>query len=552
MVSFFICVVALTNPLFSQSIIISEVMSNPNGAWNDIPGDDSNEFIELYNFGPDSIDLEGWSIDDGDDIDFLTNCQAILPVLPSDSDGIYNSTIISPFGFALIIDPEYVSQANDQPYNWPAGCVVLTISSTTDLGGSRLSDDDPITIFDSYGDTIDYFPAEFDPEEGSSIERNLPNSAGNWMQCNAGSTPGYRNSNWPFPRDLRIDSLISSSNPITSSPGSLFVFISNSGDDDFTDGILYIFLSEELTEPIDSFSISFVEAGGQRVIEFPLDLPNGHWTIIAQLGEDDNSSNNSGAIDLLFGPDGWPICITEFMFMPLTGYSEWIEIYNRGEESIDLTGWQIGDELTLKNIPACTLDAGQFAVLCRDTSTFFDTLCEGSILLEPSSWASLNNDEDQIRLFDNNGLPRQSIQYNSNNFGECMTNGISAEVTSIGGTSLVCSPSGNSVGCDNAIWSKPEGDKIIEIEPNPFDPSLENVLIKLSLPAGGLEVKIYDRLGNIKKVLSSPDNPIGYEISWNGTDDRGDVLPSGIYIVFAKDSDGNRVKKAIAITGGVK
>ena len=46
----------------NRNIQINEVMSNPIGNSTEVPGDKSNEFIELINIGTVPIDVRGWKI----------------------------------------------------------------------------------------------------------------------------------------------------------------------------------------------------------------------------------------------------------------------------------------------------------------------------------------------------------------------------------------------------------------------------------------------------------------------------------------------------------
>lgn len=66
--------------------------------------------------------------------------------------------------------------------------------------------------------------------------------------------------------------------------------------------------------------------------------------------------------------------------------------------------------------------------------------------------------------------------------------------------------------------------------PNPFNPSTTikfeiNQIIKVS-------IKIYDTLGKEIKLLLDKDLPTGeYTIQWDGKDDKGNILPGGVYFV---------------------
>lgn len=536
----------------ADSPIISEIMSNPVGDWSSIPGDDSNEFIEIYNPGPDSIDLAGWSIDDGDDDDILVAASDGMTTLPSDPDGIYTSTVLSPEGFAIILDPEYTDPANDQPYDWPEGTLILSILSTTDLGGSRLSDDDPIYLIDSSGDTVDSYSASITSVEGKSIERLDIDIASGWAISLAsnGCTPGARNSVWPYPHDLRLDSIVLVENPVEMPPVILTAFVGNSGEETFASGVVYLFDSSDESNLLDSSSIPTLEPGEWAEISLSGMVDDGTFDLFVRLGEDDFLGNNTAEVSVLVGSAGWPICITEIMFMPLTGSSEWIELYNISDETVEIFGWEFGDNISTHSLPDFSLEPGGFALLCADSASFLDSVCAGASITEPGSWPALNNDNDAARLFDSNGLLRQIIEYDADALGDCMIKGISAEVTEPGGSELSCCPAGGTPGCENAIRQLSTGENSVDAEPNPFDPADGPTTITVCLPASGIEAAIYDRSGRRRRTLCTPEEPVGYEIPWDGKDDDGWTLPAGIYIVFAVDSEGNSAKAAVAVKGG--
>jgi len=533
-------------------VILSEIMSNPAGGETSIPGGDSNEFIELYNTGTDTVDLSGWTFDDGDSDDELIYASFIMSPLPDDPDGIYDTMLLPPGGYAIILDPEYIDPANDQPYDWPAGAVILTIATTTDLGGSRLATTDPITLYNNVGVPIDSFPNPFDPGDGVSAERTAPVQTADWSASIAlsGSTPGYRNSHWPFASDLSLDSLTTPENPATTSPVTVFAHIKNVGESGFDGGKVYLFRDTLETEVLDSANTGYLGVGESGEIALTADVADGSYHFCARLSGDDNPMNDEAILAVFVGPTGWPICITEIMFKPFTGEPEWIELYNWGEQAIDLSGWRAGDAVDLYDIPDTVLSPESFLVLCADTAAFADTICEGAILLEPSNWPALNNDNDIVRLFDSDGLPRHSVGYDESAMGNCMDYGISAEVVEIGNSSVGCSPAGSTPGCENAIWLVRPDKCDVDADPNPFDPSEGPTIIDINLPGTGITVAIYDRLGRKLVTLADPETPKGLSFPWDGRDSSGQVLPAGMYILFAKDSESNSAKTVIAIKGG--
>lgn len=202
---------------FNSRVVINEAMANPNGSSGPGKPEDRNEFVELYNISDENVNLSGWHITDFDASDIITTWvdSNLLIKYPSI---IINSTNLPPYTFALILDPEY-TMINPlggyvQPYNFPAGTLILTVGNTTI--GDELQNNDPLLLFspDSaestcFGtpfDTTDTFP--YSAGDGFSWERISPtahDSANNWRVSidPSGSSPGQENSVISF-QDLAI------------------------------------------------------------------------------------------------------------------------------------------------------------------------------------------------------------------------------------------------------------------------------------------------------------------------------------------------------------
>ena len=69
--------------------------------------------------------------------------------------------------------------------------------------------------------------------------------------------------------------------------------------------------------------------------------------------------------------------------------------------------------------------------------------------------------------------------------------------------------------------------------PNPFNPETQ---IAYQLASGGFaSISIYDLLGREIKTLVSEDQPAGsYTVTWNGTDELGNKVTSGVYLYTLK------------------
>ena len=193
--------------LAQSRLLITEVMSNVRGSEQTCG--DRNEFIEIYNDSPDTIDIADYFISDldvtPDEICAWEN-DSLLIKYP----GVcIHSTMVPPYSYALILDREYASSdtsgGNGQPYDIPDSTLILTTDDTTI--GDGLASNDPLLLFSavdacttSFGtpfDSLDLFPS--DPGDGISWERieiSVPDEADNWHPSldPSGCTPGRENS----------------------------------------------------------------------------------------------------------------------------------------------------------------------------------------------------------------------------------------------------------------------------------------------------------------------------------------------------------------------
>lgn len=85
------------------------------------------------------------------------------------------------------------------------------------------------------------------------------------------------------------------------------------------------------------------------------------------------------------------VVINEIQYHPLAG-DEWIELYNRGAEPVDLGGWQLADAVAY-DIPAGT------------------TLAPDSYLVIDGFTGRLDNAHDRVLLLDDRGNPADEVHY---------------------------------------------------------------------------------------------------------------------------------------------
>lgn len=204
------------------TLIISEVMANPCGD-NEVKK--WNEYVELYNYGDQPVDVYGWWLADNGENgtpDELVAWSQRNPATPLPGNLVLNSTIIPAKGFALILSPSYAEGVYpyNMPYSLPANTVILTAANSRSLGddASSIVGDGPgrdvlvlykggssviQEVISTYGtpklaqyvadvrdNYLDSLP--LDLHECSSAERIIPTGADgaeNWREISNGS-PG--------------------------------------------------------------------------------------------------------------------------------------------------------------------------------------------------------------------------------------------------------------------------------------------------------------------------------------------------------------------------
>jgi len=123
------------------TVIISEVMANPCGG---IEVKKWNEYVELYNYGDQPMDVNGWwlaDIGNSGTPDELVAWSQRNPTVSLSGNLILNSTIIPAKSFALILSPSYAEGVYPytMPYHIPANTVILTAATSHSLGDDAAS-----------------------------------------------------------------------------------------------------------------------------------------------------------------------------------------------------------------------------------------------------------------------------------------------------------------------------------------------------------------------------------------------------------------------------
>ena len=245
-------------------------------------------------------------------------------------------------------------------------------------------------------------------------------------------------------------------------------------------------------------------------------------------------------------------------------YLEWVELFNRGETEVDLSGWVFIEGGDTTELPEEAIISGRgFLVLARHLLTSSEEMSFERYWGDSSGvWGddlgedypafevqmSLKNSEGQVILWDG-GSYQTSFSWNSDAGG-----GVSWERIDLDGPEEPTSwwpcpdPEGSTPGWGESHRDYSPEKLVIEVDPEVFVGKEESTTIRYQLPPNTeLTLKLYDIEGRLRKTFDLTEGRQIEEIQWSGEDDNGQLLSGGIYILHAATSGGHSGVKTITI-----
>lgn len=200
---------------------------------------------------------------------------------------------------------------------------------------------------------------------------------------------------------------------------------------------------------------------------------------------------------------------------------EWIEVYNSGGSSVNLSGWKFYEEGSNHGLSeyqgGMTISSNGYAVIVSDPAKFLEDYPGHSGIIIDSSWSSFNNAGESLALKDNN-------------------NSLIFEVTYVGGGQA--SGDGNSLQYVNGSWlaaiptpGATNSDEVID--PNNQNTGGENNTENTSTTSTSNEkevlTKVYD--GTIVKVQVDSNAIVGvpFKFKVSAYDEFGRELNVGVF-----------------------
>lgn len=440
-------------------IVISEIM------YNAMPGTDTLEYIEFYNNGSTSINLEGYEITEGVEHTFesynlaagayvlvAVNASAIQEAFGKEaiewtSGGLSNSgedvNLLDANGNEVtyvefgVSDPWPAKEvgksirfcnpglANNDPANWSISIELLATIGGQDIYGTPLASCGVAPL------VAEFSASTTSIETGQSVDFTDESTGAptSWAWTFEGGTPSSSSSQ--NPQDIVYN---------TAGVYDVVLTISKDGDNNTETKTNYITVVDPITPPVASFTANLTTIFVGQSVQFTstsANDPDTHsWTFEGGTPETSNVQNpsvsyttagiydvslivaNGGGSDELVEMDYITVLpatlgdlvITEIMYNPPEAGDdilEYIEVYNNSEETVDLIGYNFtaGVEYTF---PTMDLASGAYVLVAKDAAAMQSVL--GITSLQWTS-GSLSNSGELIKLSSPTGITIDSIPY---------------------------------------------------------------------------------------------------------------------------------------------
>lgn len=518
-------------PLLYGDIIISEIFPDPSPS----AGLPEEEFIEVFNNTSDTIDLSRLSFCDA------TN-SVKLPLFK-----------LQPSGYCILTSNSSLSEFENYG---PVIGLPLWPSLNNSSDKLSLKDEYGKIIFGlAYSDT--WYKDPLKKEGGWTLEIANPKEFcaenENWKVSEdiLGGSPGKINSIATSVADLTPPQLLELT---VLDPMSLLLRFDETLDTllSVSNFIIDPYTSITKINKIDNQTISLI-------LTSSLQVKTRYQLRLESIKDCKGNVLLAGVIEFLLAEssDSLDIVINEILFNPLTGGSDFVEIYNRSDKIIDLKNWKIGTlkKDTLSELKVCSssstlLFPGNFICFTPDVDflkTHYNVPYPERVL--PMQLPSFSDDLGTVVLVNPEQKTVDRFDYREDYHFPLIDNkeGISLERLSLYAPSN--HPHNWHSAAETAGWATPgyensqakEGyfPKPITIDPKVFTPDQDamndytSINYRLSDPGFVGTISIYDVKGRKIKVLAN-NHLLGREgfFQWDGTNEEGQLASIGYYIIL--------------------
>lgn len=504
-------------------IVINELMPDPTPR-EDLP---ESEFIELLNNSNKVINLQGWSLSD------LVSTAVLAEYL------LFPDSII------------IICAKNDRIIFEPFGAV-LTVSNWPSLNnaGDMISLKEPAgTIIDQVNYSPNWFHDESKKDGGWSLELIFPkhncSSEANWTASTdvRGGTPGKPNTVF-IPEDNTAPWLISQQ--IYSD--SLNIIFSET---------VQISQAQLILIPKDA-GLTIHQSDNWLTVRFDQSLKRSEPFLLIINAIQDCNGNSSEVIELEFVIPDTPgyadVVINEILFNPRVDAVDFIELYNTSDKYYDLSGWTLSNGNQTKILEAVKLlTPKSYLVLTADVDILgkeYPTRVIESFL--ETALPAMNNDQGSIAIMNNEGDLLDSMFYSETQHFELINDveGVSLERVSANVASTI---RGNWQSAASTVgFATPgyENSQASLVEPAEDNFSVDPVVIvpdnngvddfttlyyEFDQSGYIANIDVYNLNGHVVKEIANNES-LGQTglFTWNGTNNQGNVVSMGHYIIVVE------------------
>ena len=546
-------------------VVFNEIMADPSPVIGIPPQAlPEREYLELFNRTENYINLQSWTLNIGN------TSRALKPFM------------LKPKSYALISKDEFVHEFHDS-----IPVMGLDISSTALKNtGAQLELWSPHGELISQINYTDQWYKDPNKENGGwSLEQidphNLCGGINNWeaSKSNIGGSPGFINS---------VNGVISD----TLAPA--FDKISVSGDSSIVLWFSEMVPSEELLDVANYLvkpqlavaNLDYYGTGKNAVeINFiePIEAEKLYYLSMINYPEDCNG-NRMQADSILFAipaiPEKGDLLINEILFDPLAGGADFVEVYNQSDKVFDmskllLANWDGMLSAPYNPVPisdeAFLWEPKAYKAFCTDIDFLENQydIKKKENLIEVKSLPSMPDDEGTIAIATSFLMPVDHFSYKDDLHLKVLNNteGVSLERVSFKESaqnstnwqSAAATVGFATPGHENSHQFNPSTTLKIEVRPKVFTPNQDGFhdlvafVYNFEKANSILNVSIWNSEGNIVKVLLNNQN-VAKEgvLFWDGVNESGNILMSGIYIVlfeyFNEVGGSGQVKKTCVLS----
>ncbi|TAN20997.1 MAG: hypothetical protein EPN37_00905 [Chitinophagaceae bacterium] len=260
--------------------------------------------------------------------------------------------------------------------------------------------------------------------------------------------------------------------------------------------------------------------------------------------------------------DNFDVVINEILFHPKKGSQDFVELYNHSTKIIDIGSLQLANRnkenkvAAIKNITDTPyyLFPGEYVVITQDKSDLMrQYFCKSpDAIIEAASLPSYPNREGTVVLLAGNEKIIDEVPYHGNEHNELLHNqeGVSLERINDQGKSddpQNWHSASSATGYATPTYLNSQSltadffDHVFEAVPKVFSPDNDgiddqtNIIYHIAAPGYSGRISVFDSQGHlIRHLLNNALLGAHGKIIWDGKNDKMQIMPSGIYVIYAE------------------